>query len=139
MGFSRWFVRVSPMVIAAGLIGCQPAPAPTPPAPPPPHTSRQDVAKMKMDFAKADPNARVGDVAAVRSQDTLVAVEGMSLKDIRTGAAVSFVDSDQNVVANGIVDSLDKKDGLLIVRYVPTSGGRAPNQGDGVIWFMPTP
>ena len=138
MSLSRSVVKWWPVVLTVAVLGCEPTPPPPAPAPPAPVSSR-DVATVQSEFARRDPNSRVGTVSAVRSQDSLAAVSGINLMSIRPGDAISFVDSSQTAVAHGLISNVDTTDNLLVVKYTPASGGRAPNKGDIAIWFAPTP
>jgi hypothetical protein len=116
--------------LAAMLAGCaaKPKTATTPP-PASVDSARQSAKDLQAAYQKTDPTARVGIVLAVKPELSLVAVGDVPVKDFKNGDILSFMDSSQQLVANGRVTDTDNN--LLIVKYdVLPSGGRAPRTGD---------
>lgn len=130
MPMSRFARIVLVGSISALLGGCAAKPK-TPPAPPPPsvNSARQTARDLQAAYRQSDPSARVGIVLAVKPDIQLAAVGDVPVKDFKSGDVVSFMDTNQQLVANGHVTDTDND--LLIVKYdVLLSGGRAPRAGD---------
>jgi len=122
-------VLLSQTIISGLLIGCQPPPPP----PPPPVATSYDISHLQSDLQQHDPGALAGSVTRVRSDEKLAAIEmagssGSSKQQVKVDDPITFTDSTQRAVANGSVVSTDG--GLIIVKYVPVTGGRAPQEGD---------
>ena len=119
---------ISQTLVLAALAGCTPPPPPPPPAPATPH----DISQLQSDLQFHDPGARAGSVTRVRSDENLVAVElagyGTSKQAVKVDDPITFTDPNQTPVANGSVVSIDGS--LLVVKYSPIAGGRAPQEGD---------
>jgi len=132
----RTVAMLSQVVLGGVLAGCHQEPPPPPPAPPPPMSSAQ-ISRMQQDYIKADPNMRLGRVEGVRAQDSLAAVSGIAFGDVRLKDAVTFADSSNKVIANGLIITMDKENAsLLVVKYEIAPGGRAPELGDVVYRVM---
>jgi hypothetical protein len=120
-------------LLLAFVVGCQPAPKPVA-APLPPPASEEDAASVQAELLQHDPDARTGLITSVRSGDSLAAVtltappEGKKAVPIKIGDTFTFIDSQQNPLANGQVVSID--DGLLVVSYEQSTEGRTPREGD---------
>jgi hypothetical protein len=115
------------------IAGCQPAPKPVAAPLPPPATDEQ-ASNVQAEIQEQDPNARTGLVTLVRPQDELAAVtlsapaEGKADNKIKVGDTFTFIDSEQNSLANGTVVSIDGD--LVVISYLPSADGRAPKEGD---------
>lgn len=91
-----------------------------------------------MQFAKSDPNVRVGHVGYVDTGDMSASVVMEMLDGIKNGDTVSFTDAKQNPVAAGTVRGITDPNPyrFLIVDYKPApDGGRAPMKGDLAVWI----
>jgi hypothetical protein len=111
------------------LAGC----AAPPPPPPPPAATSFDIFQLQSDLQRHDPGARAGSVIRIRSDAGLAAVSmaagsGSSKQAVKVDDPITFTDSTQTPVANGTVVNIDGNE--LIVKYTPSAGGRAPQEGD---------
>lgn len=87
------------------------------------------VARIRAQYQKLDPNSRVGVVIAVRPQDRLAAVGDIPTGDFKQGDVISFEDVNQNLLTVGSVK--DVMPNFLVVEYAPPAqGGRDPVNGD---------
>lgn len=133
-------------VAAAGLIGgCQTTPPPVQAAPPPErHATPQQAASFQQTLMQANPNARVGRVAKVgdKTEENLVAVEGLSPSEVKPGMTVSFYDGDSNLIANGHAFDLSATppsqtylivDGIVV--DTSSGAGRYPKAGDLAVFL----
>src|SRR6266850_584105 len=83
-------------------------------------------------YRKKHPEALIGRVVAVRSEDRLVSVGDVPVVDFKRGDAVTFLGSGDERGGNGdVVDVVKER---LIVRY-GEGGGREPRVGDLVVRF----
>ncbi len=94
------------------------------PAPPPP-TGEQAMA-LKATILEINPKAKVGMVSAVLQDVMYVMVADVDVADVKKGDIFSFVDSQNNVVANGTVT--DITDGKIALLYDAVT--RPPMVGD---------
>jgi len=99
-------------------------PKPIPPPPEPGPASPQDLARIRADLRRNDPNAQVGEVEAVYNK--LVAITGLPVQDFRTGEAMTIVDSEQHLIANAVVDNVSGQ--YVVARYEVVK--REPRNGD---------
>jgi hypothetical protein len=107
-----------------GLGGCQSSSEPI--APP---VTPQQLAQLQESYRKADREARVGEVTAVRPSSNLAAVGDVPTADFTPGDVITFLDSNGKVLVLGTVEKVEPKS--LIVRYeTPDRSGRAPQVGD---------
>ena len=126
-----------PSLGAVLLTGCA---APPPPPPPPaivPATPEQ-AADLQAEFAKANPNARVGHVSAVNTTAGTAAVLGIPIGELHKGDSIQFLDSKEKQVANGTVvdQNTDNPNyAFLIVHYDALDGGRPPAEGDLAVYL----
>ncbi|MEO6435433.1 MAG: hypothetical protein ABIP55_06680 [Tepidisphaeraceae bacterium] len=121
------------LIVAAAFCtgGCGPMKKGTPkPAPRP--ASSATVEQIRAAYTRAYPESRVGVVIAARPQDNLVAVGEVKGTDFRDNQVVTFIDSDQQLLATGsVVRMLDDS---IHVRYEkPARGGREPRVGDVMV------
>ncbi len=117
-GWVKW-------VLALGLLsGCMEKPKPIPPPPEPGPASPQDLARIRADLRRNDPNAQVGEVEAVYNK--LVAITGLPVQDFRSGEAMTIVDSEQHLIANAVVDNVTGQ--YVVARYDVVK--REPRNGD---------
>lgn len=118
-GWAKWF-------LAIGLLsGCMAKPKPLPPPEPGP-ASAQDIARIRHDLRRDDPNAEVGQVDAVMTSNHLVAIKDVPVQDFPSGQAINIVDSQLKVVATAVVDNVNGQ--YVVARYQPVA--RDPRDGD---------
>lgn len=114
------FAVALPMVLA----GCL-----TPEVPIAPPATPAQLAVIRSQFRRADPEARVGLVTAVLPSSHLTSVANVPVTDFTVGDVITFIDSNQNVLAMGHVETINQTS--LTVRYDPPSPpGRNPVPGD---------
>jgi hypothetical protein len=87
-------------------------------------------------YQRADADARVGVVIAMRSLNSLVAVGEVRPKDFRVDQVVTFIDSNQRVLTTGRVVRL-LEDSVHAHYDNPPVGGRAPRVGDLMLKLPP--
>jgi len=117
-------------------VGCASQPAAAPPTPAASAAPALDYSQIKAAYLKANPDARVGRVAAVMRDKSIAAIDDVAITDFAPGDDFVIVDNNLNVVADATVT--DAGTDLLFVRYSsPTSGGRDPVVGDLAI--LPAP
>ncbi len=124
------------VAIAAGVVGCQPAPKPAPkpaPAPSVPTANEADMTRQMLNAV--DPNAHVGQVAAASAPDHTAVVTGIPFADVKVGDPISFTGPNHQPFATGTIIDLDNHTNpqysLVIVDYQKAStGGRDPGPGD---------
>ncbi len=105
------------------LAGCTYQEPPAPPA------TEAQIAAIRSQFRRADPEARVGVVAAVLPSAHLASVGGVRVTDFTVGDIITFIDSNQKVLAMGHVETINPN--TLTVRYDPPGeNGRDPVPGD---------
>jgi hypothetical protein len=94
----------------------------------PPVTSAQ-LAVIRDQYRRMDPEARVGVVTAVLPSSHLASVGSIPAKDFSVGDVVSFIDSNQVLLTMGHVETVTQSS--IIVKYDPPAAtGREPVQGD---------
>jgi hypothetical protein len=91
---------------------------------PPP--SAQDAAAVRERFLRANPQARVGIVAAVAPRTNLAAVGDVPLQDFAIGDVVTFIDAEEHPFNTGTVVNASSQ--YLHVRY--ETDRRAPRVGE---------
>src|SRR5581483_3202814 len=107
------------MLAGFALAGCA-APPDAKPKTPAIANSGQ-VARIRAQYQKLDPNSRVGVVIAVRPQDRLAAVGEIPTRDFKPGDVLSFEDVNQNIVTVGSVKDITPN--FLVVEYAPPPQG----------------
>jgi hypothetical protein len=132
MALSRWVLRLASVTLPASLmIGCAAPPPAAPAAAPAPPATSNDVSHVQMELQQHDKGAVAGSVIKILSASHLAAVVLASQHNasmVRVDDAFTFTDSNQNPIANGKVVSVDQ--GIVVVSYVPATGGREPSVGD---------
>ena len=118
-------------LLALALIGCASQKKAEAPVAPPASESR--VMEIRQNYQRKDRNAQVGVVVAVEAGDHLAAVGDIMLDQIRENDVVTFIDSNENPIANGIV--VRKTSNAAHIRFESTSGGRDPVVGDLAVKF----
>ena len=123
---------IATTVLALGMFGCasQKKAEEMPVAPP---ASESRVMEIRQSYQRHDPNAQVGVVVAVESGANLAAVGDVMLDKIRENDVMTFIDSNENPIANGTV--VRKTSNAAHVKYETTSGGRDPVIGDLAVKF----
>lgn len=117
-GWVKW-------VLALGLLsGCMAKPKPLPPPPEPGPATPQDIARIREDLRRNDPNAQVGEVEAVYNK--LVAITGLPVQNFHNGEAMTIIDSEQHLIANAVVDNVSGQ--YVVARYEVVK--REPRNGD---------
>jgi hypothetical protein len=97
-----------------------------PPAPP---VTAVQLAAIRDQYRRSDPEARVGVVTAVLPSAHLASVGSIPARDFTAGDVVSFIDSNQALLTMGHVEVVNPNS--LIVRYdPPAKTGREPLVGD---------
>jgi hypothetical protein len=133
MNLMRSFLRpraVFSIGLVAGLAnGC--ATKSPPPAPVPLPFSSEQISDLRSSYKKAFPNAKVGVVAAVMSDQPYVLVNEIDSAGIRVGSIVTFIDATETVITNGRVELINANG--LTVRF--DEGKRRPAVGDAAIRF----
>jgi hypothetical protein len=115
------------LVLAAGCASNAPKPAPNPAS-----ISEDTYGTIKSSYLSANPNARVGRVAAVLAGSNRLSVTDVPLADFRKGDVLSVVDGKLNPIANGAVVEIDSD--YLYVDFEPASAtSRSPQAGDMAI------
>jgi len=117
-------------LIAAILIagGCAAQPVPKPTVVNPALVGRNGYADLKAAYLKANPDARVGRVAAVLANQNRAAIEDIPTGDFAVGDDLIIVDENFDIIADAAVT--DAGTDLLFVRFTQPSGGRDPVVGD---------
>jgi len=94
-----------------------------------PTISADAFSSLKAAYLAANPDARLGRVAAVLPNIKRVAVSDVTTADFKKGDILSLVDQNFNVLANGTVFEIDSD--WVYVQYEPaTIGSRPPVAGD---------
>src|SRR5690349_3923520 len=108
------------MTAVLSAVGCQTTRTP-PPAPPvgetPPPATPADVARLKEEILKVDPNAKVGQVTEVSEGDGYALVGDVNAEEWAQGAAVQFQDANGAVIGHGTVDRLLAVSKGVAVKY----------------------
>lgn len=117
----RLIVTVSlPIALAGCLVPEQPVAPPASPA---------QLAAIRSQYRRTDPQARVGLVTAVLPSAHLASVASVPVKDFTVGDIITFIDSNQKILAMGHVETINPNS--LTVRYDPPGkNGRDPASGD---------
>jgi hypothetical protein len=96
--------------------------------------SESRIAEIRQNYLRNDKNAQVGVVIAVEPADHLAAVGDVMLDQIRENDVVTFIDSNETPIANGVV--VRKTANAAHVRYEHVPGdGRDPVVGDLAVRF----
>jgi hypothetical protein len=122
-----------PLLGTVLLTGCASSGPKTPPPPPIVAATPDQEADLKAQITKTIPGAAVGHVSAADSSSSTAAILGIPLGTVHKGDSIQFEDSKLGQIANGTVidENNDSPEySFLIVRYEPTSNGRAPIKGD---------
>lgn len=120
------------------LVGCHGAPKPEP-QPKPVAATPQQIAEYQKQFFQHNKGDRIGTVAGVRPENSLLAVTGIPLSDIKQGDAVTITDAAMKPLANGTVENISTVHGeFVIVKYVRDPGARAPRVGDVAVRLLLT-
>jgi hypothetical protein len=97
-----------------------------------PPVSTGQLAQMRDEYRRTDPEARVGLVKSVLASDRLALVSEVPVKDFTVGDIISFVDSNGKVVTMGTVEAVNRNS--LTVHYAnPGPHGRPPTEGDAAV------
>jgi len=116
------------LLLAAGCASSS-APATTQPSA---SLNNDEYGAVKSAYLAANPDARVGRVAAVLAAEGRASVEDIPVVDFRAGDVLSIVDGKLNPIANATVEELDAD--YLYIHFVPlTATSPAPVVGDMVI------
>ncbi len=110
--------------LLSAVAGCQNKPEPAEETLPP--VAEIDAAAVRERFMRANPDNRVGVIAAVREQSNLAAVGDIPLQDFGMGDVLVFVDSREQPFNSGTV--VNATANALHVRYEPNQ--RAPRVGE---------
>jgi hypothetical protein len=117
----RWICVAMLPVILAGCL--------SPDEPPAPPVTAGQLAVIRDQFSRTDPEARVGVVMAVLPSAHLASVGSVPTRDFTIGDVITFIDSNQKLLTMGHVEVVNQKS--LTVRYdVPGEHGREPLVGD---------
>jgi len=131
MRLATWIGSVAVMTLAAAMTACQPQSSPvTRPALPTP--TAQTVAQIRAQYAKIDPDARVGVVQGVLAANCLAAVGDVPVADLAAGDVITFLDNNGQTITMGhVVPAIEKDPVYVYVKYdAPKAGGRVPAKGD---------
>jgi hypothetical protein len=119
--------------LALGLLGCA-SQKKNPEMPVAAPASEARIMEIRQDYQRSDPNALVGVVIAVEKTEHLAAVGDIMLDKIRENDVVTFIDSNEVPIANGVV--VRKTANAAHVRYEQVPGdGRDPVEGDLAVKF----
>jgi hypothetical protein len=119
-------------LLAVGLLGCANQKKAAPPSAPVASESR--IMEIRQSYQRADPNAQIGVVVAIDQGARLAAVGNIMLDNIRENDVMTFIDSNENPIANGVV--VRKTADAAHVKYEPVrKGGRDPVEGDLAVKF----
>lgn len=111
--------------------GCQNQKKQTEAAPTPAEESAR-VAQVRKIYQEVNQDIRVGYVNAILAEDQLVSVVDIPVADFKAGDTITFIDADQNPIANGRVVSV--LEDAVHVHYTATV--RPPTTGDIAIKFV---
>jgi hypothetical protein len=118
-------------LLALGFVGCASHHKNSQAEMPASAASPERVIEIRSTYQRHDPNAQVGTVAAVDRESHLAAVGDLNLSKIRENDVITFIDSNENPIANGTV--IRKTADYAHVKYEPTQ--RAPVEGDIAVRF----
>jgi hypothetical protein len=114
--------------------GCASEPKPAPR--PVPVAAMDQYTVIKTAYLQANPDARVGRVAAVLPDQARLAVADVPVSDFHRGDILSVVDAKLNPLATGSVVDMDSD--MLYLQYTPVAGSsRAPLAGDLAVRAAP--
>ena len=118
-------IRLLTVLTSAALfVGCAAdSPEPTATSPRPVLTPER-VAEIRASYQQVNPDTRVGYVNALLPDSSLASVTEIPVEDIATGDVVTFIDQQQQVIANGRV--VNVVEGDVHVKFEPTT--RAPEE-----------
>jgi PBP1b-binding outer membrane lipoprotein LpoB len=113
---------------AAVLVGCQNKQQQAGPPVAPPATP-QTVRDIRQSYQKAAPSTVVGLVIATMPESNLAAIGDVPVSQFKPGEVVTFIDSNQAVIAIGTV--VNTTTDAVHVKYQPQGeAARPPRQGD---------
>ena len=121
--------RLALTFAAVTLIGCAPMKhnsMGTMPGSP----SADQLETIRADYKNAFPQARVGVVSAVDDANGYALVDQIDTAGLKNGDYVTFVDAEQDAIANG---KIAKIDGGITVQF--EAGKRSPQVGDAAVKF----
>jgi starvation-inducible outer membrane lipoprotein len=125
---------IGALVLLAAGCASQTAPPPAPRA----VVENDQYSALKTSYLAANPDARLGRVAAVLPDQNRLAVADMPVADFRRGDVLSIVDAKFNPVADGTVVDMDSD--MLYVQYTQAAGiTQPPAAGDLAIRAEPPP
>lgn len=118
-------------------IGCAPPPPPPPPTPNGFIHAEEDFDSFKAAYQKANPDARIGRVTAVLTNEHRLSVGDISTADFARGDILTILDYAGDVLADGTVEDMDAD--TLYVQYTlsTTATFREPRAGDIAIRALP--
>lgn len=122
--------RLALTLAALTLIGCASTKNSARPAPMAPSPSPDQLEAIRADYKNAFPKARIGVVSAVDEASGYLLVDQMDKDGLAVGQYVSFLDAEQDVIANG---KIAKVDGGVTVQF--QAGKRSPQVGDAAVKF----
>src|SRR5437763_451486 len=109
-----WGMHV--LLAVALLSGCRAkAPEQQPSAPQETTVSPDTVQAIRDKYQHANAKARVGQVIEIESNTNMVAVVDPAVKDYKAGDFITFINGNEEIVANGRVDHVTNE--FVIVRY----------------------
>lgn len=114
--------------LAAVLVGChhQQPPAGPPVAPP---ATAETVSQIRAAYQQRDPSSVVGLVIATLPDKNLAAVGDVPVNQFKSGDLVTFIDSNQSIIAVGTV--VNTTTDAVHVKFQPQGeASRAPHEGD---------
>lgn len=122
------WAAVATLAAAVTLTGCQPKQPPAGPPIAPPATA-ETVRDIRESYMKTDPTAVVGLVIATLPDSNLAAIGDVPVGQFQPGEVVTFIDSNQAVIAVGNV--VNTTADAVHVKYQPQGEmSRAPREGD---------
>ncbi|HZZ42699.1 MAG TPA: hypothetical protein VFE58_07155 [Tepidisphaeraceae bacterium] len=115
-------------IIALPIVGCQPKqmPATQPIAEP---ATAEMTTGIREAYQQKDPSAVVGRVIAVLSEQSLAAVGDVPVDKFKDGDVVTFIDSNQAIIAVGTVVNITA-DAVHVKYTAQGEMARAPREGD---------
>lgn len=117
--------------ITLGLLGCANRNAEAPMAP---AASESRIMEIRQEYQRKDANTQVGVVVAVEKSESLAAVSDVMLDKFRENDVVTFIDSSEKPIANGVI--IRKTANNLHVKYEEIKpDGRDPVVGDLAVKF----
>jgi hypothetical protein len=131
MGLMHRTLLASLVVAGSVLVGCHHAapPATQPIAMP---ATAENVQEIREAYQKKDKSTVVGLVIAVLPENNLAAVGDVPVGEFKTGQVVTFIDSNQAIIAVGTV--VNTTADAVHVKYVPQGEmSRAPREGDPAV------